>query len=134
MFARRATPTLARGFAKVAAPSGPVPLPVGELFAKLGTKFLPNHYNEWASVIKDYNPIHDCSKIDVATQKSSTVIVPGKLSLCCVTEMLTKVYPGFRYVNLGMKFKAPIYFLDDVRKACGTGRWCSAWRPRRSRE
>eukprot|EP00826_Nyctotherus_ovalis_P021749 TRINITY_DN17080_c0_g2_i2.p1 TRINITY_DN17080_c0_g2~~TRINITY_DN17080_c0_g2_i2.p1 ORF type:complete len:134 (+),score=7.74 TRINITY_DN17080_c0_g2_i2:124-525(+) len=76
--------------------------------------FTAQHYQEWASVMKDYNPIHDCTKIDLKKPPIPKVVVPGKLSFFPFTQLIAENYPSSIYQSATMSFKAPIYFYDDV--------------------
>ena len=83
----------------------------GKTILKTCLKLTPEQYVKWASVTKDYNPIHDVSKFDPATSK---VLVPGKLNLSWFSQMIAEAYPGFSFKETDMKFTAPIYFHEDV--------------------
>ena len=77
--------------------------------------FTAQHYQEWANVIKDYNPIHDCSKIDLTKPPIPKVIIPGKLSFFPFTQLIAQCYPKFSYQTTTMRFKAPIFFHEEVK-------------------
>lgn len=94
--------------------SPPVSLPpVGTIF-RLSRSFSAKEVNQFAHLIRDYNPIHSSS-----SSLYSSPICHGWLSSSLFSSLFAQHFPGAVYVKQTVEFRRPVY-IDQLIEAIVT--------------